>query len=72
MAYLGWAAPLVGSLLMVVYHFWSPWLIPLRLLAILPMVYFVWWKKNIYISVIAHCLLNVVADVVMTAPILLQ
>lgn len=71
MSYLGWAAPLVASLLFVVYHFWSPWLIPLRLLAILPMVYFVWWKKNLYIGVIAHCTLNLVSDVILTIPILL-
>jgi membrane protease YdiL (CAAX protease family) len=71
MVYLGWAAPLVSSLLMVLYHFWSPWLIPLRLVAILPMVYFVWWKKNFYIGVIAHCALNLVSDVILTIPILL-
>jgi membrane protease YdiL (CAAX protease family) len=72
MAYLGWAAPLVASLLMVVYHFWSPWLIPLRLVAILPMVYFVWWKKNFYIGVIVHCTLNLVADAVLSIPALLM
>ena len=72
MAYLGWAAPLVASLLMVVYHFWSPWLIPLRLLAILPMVYFIWWKKSFYIGVIAHCTLNLISDVILTVPILLS
>jgi membrane protease YdiL (CAAX protease family) len=71
MAYMGWAAALVGSLLFVVYHFWTPWLIPLRLLAIAPMVYFVWWKKSIYIGVIAHCTLNLVSDVVLTVPVLL-
>ena len=71
MAYLGWAAPLVGSLLFVMYHFWTPWLIPLRLLAILPMVYFVWWKKSFQIGVVAHCTLNLVSDVILTVPILL-
>jgi membrane protease YdiL (CAAX protease family) len=71
MVYLGWTAPLVASMLMVLYHFWSPWLIPLRLVAILPMVYFIWWKKNIYIGVIAHCTLNLVSDVLLTIPILL-
>jgi membrane protease YdiL (CAAX protease family) len=72
MTYLGWGAPLVASLLFVVYHFWSPWLIPLRLLAIAPMVYFVWWKKNIFIGAIAHCTMNLVSDVILTVPILLS
>jgi membrane protease YdiL (CAAX protease family) len=69
MKVVGWLAPFVGSLLFVVYHFWSPWMIPIRLLAILPMVYFVWWKKNIYIGVIAHCTLNLVSDAILTIPI---
>ena len=71
MAYLGWAAALVGSLLFVIYYFWTPWLIPLRLLAILPMVYFAWWKKSFHIGVVAHCTLNLVSDVILTVPILL-
>jgi hypothetical protein len=39
--------------------------------ALLPMVYFVWWKKNFYIGVIAHCALNLVSDVFLAIPILL-
>ena len=67
-----WILTLIfGSLLFVMYHFWTPWLIPLRLLAILPMVYFVWWKKSFQIGVVAHCTLNLVSDVILTVPILL-
>ena len=62
-------APLFGAVLFVVYHFWSPWLIPIRLLAILPMVYFVWWKRNIYIGIISHCILNLMSDVILTIPL---
>lgn len=32
-------APLFAAMLFSVYHFWSPWLIPLRIIAVLPMVY---------------------------------
>jgi membrane protease YdiL (CAAX protease family) len=67
----GWA-PLVGALLFVVYHFWSPWLIPIRLLALLPMLYLVWWKKNLYIGVLAHCTLNLVSDAIMSIPLFLS
>jgi len=69
MRYLGALAPFFGALLFVGYHFWSPWMIPIRLLAILPMVYLVWWKKNIYIGVISHCVLNLLSDVIFTFPI---
>jgi membrane protease YdiL (CAAX protease family) len=64
----GWA-PLVGTLLMTLYHFWSPWLFLVRVIAMVPMVYAVWWKKNVYISIYAHCLLNLVGDVLSSIPI---
>lgn len=69
MSALKWAAPLVGIILMSLYHLWSPWLFFLRKIAMLPMVYAVWWKKNIYIGIYAHCLLNLIGDVLMTIPI---
>lgn len=28
-------------------------------LALLPMVYVVWWKKNIYLAIFTHCLVNI-------------
>ncbi len=62
-------APLVGGILMVLYHFWSPWLFVVRVIAILPMVYAVWWKQNVYIGIIAHCLLNLVGDAILVIPL---
>ncbi len=53
----GWA-PLLNVLLFSLYHFFSPWQNVTRILALLPLVYAVWWKRNIYISVITHCTLN--------------
>jgi uncharacterized protein len=53
----GWA-PLVNVLLFSLYHFFSPWQNITRILALLPMVYTVRWKRNIYLSMLAHCLLN--------------
>ncbi|MCJ7665141.1 MAG: CPBP family intramembrane metalloprotease [Actinobacteria bacterium] len=55
----GWA-PLVNVALFSIYHFFTPWQNPARILAILPMVYAVWWKKNIYIGIIIHCLINII------------
>lgn len=64
-------APLVGAFLFMIYHLWSPWQLPIRLLAFLPMVYLIWWKRNIYIGIWAHCLLNLFADTLINIPVLL-
>ncbi|NLF03017.1 MAG: CPBP family intramembrane metalloprotease [Anaerolineales bacterium] len=54
----GWA-PLVNVLLFSVYHFFSPWQNITRILAFVPLAYVVRWKKNIYVSMLAHVLLNI-------------
>ncbi|MCG8513595.1 MAG: CPBP family intramembrane metalloprotease [Halanaerobiales bacterium] len=51
--------PLVNVLLFSLYHFFTPWQNPVRILALLPMVYVVWWKKNIYLAIFTHCLVNI-------------
>ena len=56
-------APLLHSVLMALYHTWTPWLVIARTAGLLPLVYIVQRKKNIYIGMIAHCLLNMI-DVV--------
>jgi uncharacterized protein len=56
--YLKSWAPLVNVLLFSFYHFFSPWQNITRILALLPLAYTVRWKKNIYLSMLAHCLLN--------------
>ena len=66
---LGAWAPVVGAFLFALYHFWSPWQVVVRLVAILPMVYAVWWKKNVWIGVGAHCLLNLVGDTLSAIPL---
>jgi len=53
----GWA-PLLNVLLFSVYHFFSPWRNLERILALLPGIYIIQWKKNIYLGMIPHCLLN--------------
>jgi len=56
--YLKRWAPLLNVLLFSLYHFFSPWQNITRILAFLPWAYVVRWKKNIYLSMLAHCLLN--------------
>ena len=51
-------APLVNASLFSLYHFWLPWDFFGRLVALLPVVYVVQWKRNVYVSIWVHCLLN--------------
>jgi hypothetical protein len=51
-------APLVSSVLFSLYHFFSPWQFVTRIIAGTPMLYAVAWKRNLYLSMTVHCLLN--------------
>ncbi len=51
-------APLLNASLFSLYHFWLPWDFFGRLVALLPVAYVVQWKRNAYVSVWVHCLLN--------------
>jgi membrane protease YdiL (CAAX protease family) len=72
MSNLGRWASLVNVVLFSLYHFWSPWMFLSRVVLLIPMVYLVWWKRNIYIGIIAHCLLNLIGTVVLFAQLLAQ
>jgi membrane protease YdiL (CAAX protease family) len=52
-------APAINILLFSLYHFFSPWQNITRILAFMPMVYVVSWKRNIYLSMITHCTGNI-------------
>ncbi len=65
----GWA-PLVNISLFSLYHFFTPWLNPGRIIGLSPMAYAVWWKKNIYLSIWVHCLVNTATMVAMVVFIL--
>jgi len=60
---LGRCAPLVNTVLFSLCHFFSPWQNPLRILAFTPVYYVVWWKENIYIGIVVHCLGNLLGSV---------
>jgi membrane protease YdiL (CAAX protease family) len=53
-------APLVNVVLFSLYHFFSPWQNFTRILAMIPMVYAVAWKRNIYLSMATHCIGNTI------------
>jgi membrane protease YdiL (CAAX protease family) len=59
MEWMGRLGPLVNVTLFSVYHFWSPWQVLGRILALAPTVYAVRWKQNIYLGMVIHCTGNV-------------
>jgi membrane protease YdiL (CAAX protease family) len=72
MACRGRWAPFVHTVLFSLYHFFTPWQNPLRIAALTPMSYAVWWKKNIYIGIIVHCVMNLSGSLMLTLMILKQ
>ena len=63
-------APLLNVALFSFYHLWTPWQFFSRLVLLVPMVYVVWWKRNIYLGMVAHCLLNLVGTTLLFAQLL--
>jgi membrane protease YdiL (CAAX protease family) len=63
-------APLLSTVLFSLYHFWSPWDILGRIITLLPVVYAVQWKRNVYLSILVHCLLNSIGTIGLAAVIM--
>ncbi len=59
----GWT-PIIHSVLFALYHTWTPWMFIVRTIGVLPLIYMVKHKKNIYLGIIVHCLLNSVDFVI--------
>ena len=60
MPYLGVLAPTVNALLFAMWHLWQPYNWPLIFLLVLVNAYVVWWKRNIYISMLLHSSANTI------------
>ena len=65
-------APIIGTVLFCLYHFFTPWMFLTRVIAIILMNLLVWKFKNIYIGIICHVLLNVLGDSILTIPIIFK
>jgi len=56
-------APIIITILFSLYHFWLPFNNLFRISAFLPAALIAWRKKNIYISIVFHCLCNLLSTV---------
>jgi uncharacterized protein len=59
--HLDYGAPLLNTVLFAFYHLWTPLDNPGRVLALFPLVYVAWRKRNIYVGIAVHLLLNLLA-----------
>jgi len=67
---LGVWAPITNVVLFSLYHFWSPWENMARLLALTPWIFTVWRTRNIYLSLLIHCVVNAFAGISLLSLIL--
>lgn len=63
MKWLGKSSVLINVILFAIYHFWSPWLIAARIIAMLPLYYLVYKKDSLGLSILVHSFINFI-DVV--------
>jgi len=63
-------APILNVVFFSLYHYFSPWENPIRIIALLPMGYLVWKKRNIRFSIWVHILLNTGGGILLLTQIL--
>lgn len=56
-------APLIITVLFSLYHFWLPLNNLFRICVFFPAAWVAWKKKNIYISIVFHCLCNFLSTI---------
>ncbi len=60
-------APILNTLLFSIYHVWTPWRWPQIAIGFLPLALVAWRKRSIYVSMIAHVIVNIIFLVMLTA-----
>jgi hypothetical protein len=63
-------APIINAVLFSLYHYFSPWENPIRIIGLIPLVYVVWKKRNIWFGIIVHVLLNIFGGIMMLIAVL--
>jgi membrane protease YdiL (CAAX protease family) len=63
--YAGKWAPFLNTVLFSIYHFFSPWENLVRIVAIYPLVYLVWKKRDIRFGILVHVIVNTLGGIFM-------
>jgi membrane protease YdiL (CAAX protease family) len=64
------ARPVVTSVLFALYHFVSPWQFFARALGPMPLIYFVWRRRNVYVAIVVRCGLNTLGSLLVLPQLL--
>ena len=70
--HLGALAPLVNTVLFAAYHVWSPWQVPTRIVASLPLFYATWRTRSVTLAIVVHVALNLIGDTLASIPIVFR
>lgn len=60
LARFGVWSPIISAFLFSIVHFWQPWNALQIFILVAPIYYLVWRKKSISISIVVHCLANLI------------
>ena len=66
MQHLGLMAPALNAFLFGLYHFFSPWALPVIFVIFLPVAYVVQARRNFRIGVVAHAMFNLTGVLTLT------
>lgn len=53
-------APVINTVLFSLYHFWTPWQNPARIVGFLPIAWTAWRKRSVQVAIAAHVTVNLV------------
>jgi uncharacterized protein len=54
----GRGAPVLNTTLFLLYHFWTPWQVPARIIGFLPITWLTWRHRSLQLSIAAHVTIN--------------
>jgi uncharacterized protein len=54
----GRGAPVMNTVLFLLYHLWTPWQVPLRVVGLLPTVWMTWRTRSLRLSIAVHVTVN--------------
>jgi uncharacterized protein len=58
LARYGRLAPVINTVLFLLYHLWTPWQVPARVVGFLPITWLTWRERSLSIAVVAHVAVN--------------
>lgn len=50
--------PVISALFFALFHLWQPQNMPVIFITVLPWMFLIWWQRNVYLSMLIHCLGN--------------